>query len=124
MKTVNVETTDLTSNALDWAIATQKGLPIIFDPMGFKVGSEAGFWIWGDKSEMLLIGRDYSPTHHWEKGGEIIEQEGISLLKDGNWVAKTQEGAVVTGETVLLTAMKAYVTQCFGKRIDIPEYFL
>ena len=44
---------------VDWMVATAQGLPIKHDPMGFKSGSEAGFWIWDESKNGIQtkIGR-------------------------------------------------------------------
>ncbi|GAA5138566.1 phage protein NinX family protein [Thalassotalea piscium] len=126
MKTINVETRNLNSNAIDWAIATIKGFPIKYDPMGFKTGTQAGFWIWDEaiNGKMLLIGENYSPSTSWTDGGVIIENEGISLIKFDGWIAKTVDGIEAVGETPLVAAMRAYIVTNLGESTEVPEYLL
>jgi hypothetical protein len=126
MKTKNVKTNTLNSKALDWAVATQKGLPIKHDPMGFKTGSQAGFWVWEDVlyGKILLIGDNYSPSTDWAEGGAIIESEGISLIKHDKWIAKTPNGVEVEGKTALIAAIRAFVVTNLGEEIEVPEQLL
>ena len=126
MKTINAETSTLNSRALDWAVATVKGFPIKYDPMGFKTGSQAGFWIWDEakNGKMLLIGDNYSPSTNWAHGGAILESEGISLIKSDNWLAKATNGFEVVGETALVAAMRAYIASNHGEIIEVPEHLL
>lgn len=123
MKTKIVESVNLNSNALDWAVATIKGFPIKHDPMGFEIGSQAGFWIWDEtkNGKMLLIGSNYSPSTNWADGGLIIESEGLSLIKSDKWISRTIDGSEVIGETALIAAMKAYVISNLGMQLEVPE---
>lgn len=121
----------LSGAALDWVVANCQGLPIKHDPMGFKTGSEAGFWVWDDdpKSKMgrpWLIGREYSPCTKWDQGGPIIEEKNITLLPayphDFGWIAAThkdKEGCF--GGTPLVAAMRCYVESVLGSEIEVPE---
>lgn len=133
MKTSNTNITDLTTEALDWAMATYLKLPIKLDPMGFKVGSQARFWIWDDAfdGKMLLIGGNYSPSTNWLEGGKIIDTEGISfnaslkLNGEGfNWSAITTCGITSEGETALIASIKAYLISKLGKTIAVPVILL
>jgi hypothetical protein len=98
---------------LDLAVAQAQGLPVKKDPMGFKAGSEAGYWIWSDeKPESVLyklIGRDYSPSTLWKQGGRIIERYGIAIEPRGSeWVAN-KDDIEVFGSTALIAAMRCYL---------------
>ena len=128
MSTTPVNVMDLGAEALDWAVANKKGLPIKFDPMGFKSGSEACFWIWSDepKGFMLKIGGAYSPSTDWVIGGKIIEEESISLSKneDSLWVATTPNGFSSTSESPLISVMKAFLGADSDGMVTVPNYFV
>jgi hypothetical protein len=82
---MKVETSKLSGRALDWAVATIRGLPIQRDPMGFGPGVlEGGFWVWdcenpSSKPTYQLIGRHYSPSTKPEQGWPIVEEVGIDI---------------------------------------------
>ena len=81
------------NNDLDLAVARLEGLPLKFDPMGFKAKTWGDWWVWSDefppKYPYMRVGGDYSPSTKWEQGGPIIEREGISLRREpaGGWYA-------------------------------------
>lgn len=91
---MKIKTHELLGAGLDWAVAKVEGKPIVHDPMGFKIGSEAGYWIWDKtpKGLMTKIGRGYTPSTDRDQGFEIVEREGIAIrkhTKTGNWYAMT-----------------------------------
>jgi hypothetical protein len=103
---MNIETSTLTGNALNWAVNDAEQLTGVFAPV------------------------DYCGK--WEFGGPIIEREGIALRAyDHNvqkWSAEpsintvqTQLPAFRTGPTPLIAAMRCYVASQFGDTVDIPE---
>jgi hypothetical protein len=122
----------LTGAALDWAVATCEGKPIVHDPMGFKSGSEAGYWIWDKtpKGLMTKIGRGYTPATNWSQGGPIIEREKLDiayLSRQGEWYAYRRNRSVDDhvidagfGPTPLIAAMRCYVSAKLGERADVP----
>ncbi|WP_240224640.1 phage protein NinX family protein [Rheinheimera hassiensis] len=127
MRSVNVS--ELTGEALDWAVATCEGLPIVHDPMGFRSGSEAGYWIWDQtpSGRMTKIGRGFfSPSTNWAQAGAIIEREKLSLASPNpihdNWCAMTWCcKAKQDGNTALIAAMRCYVQLKLGLTIDVPS---
>ncbi len=106
---MDVQVSDLDGVALDWAVATCEKLPIKFDPMGFGIGPNGGFWIWDDspKGVMTQIGIGYSPSQKWDQGGPLIEREEINL----SW------------PNPLVAAMRCYVAKTLGDVIQIPDIF-
>jgi len=89
----------------------------------------------------------YSPSTVWAIGGPIIEREWIALHQgapaeriDGRWIRTTVEWfsgvdaeteweglipcekskPIVTGQTPLIAAMRAYVASRFGETIELP----
>lgn len=121
----------LTGAALDWAVATCEGRNIKFDPMGFKNGSEAGYWIWEEKANnhidtAQLIGRNYSPSTNWTQGGPLIERENVSLASPSpvsdHWTAMTNMSTHKQhGETALIAAMRCFVATKMGNEIKLPD---
>jgi len=130
---MKIKTSNLTDVALDWAVATCKGLPIRHDPMNFGPAfAEGGFWIWDErgpigKRDYRLIGRQYSPSNNWAQGGPIIELNKISprLEKEGLYLAPYFNGVAHVGHqagpTPLVAAMRCYVASKLGDTVDVPE---
>lgn len=123
-----VQVSELSGEALDWAVAQCESLPVVYDPMGFRSGSEAGYWIWDDapQGKMSKVGRQYSPSTNWAQGGEIIERLEISLGSpnpiETAWCAMTWRcKAKQEGATALIAAMRCYVQVKLGTTIKIPS---
>ena len=124
---MKIKTSELTSHALDWAVAKALGkcvdkdfvLAGIFMP-GWFVQIESNFWKPLEK---------FRPSASWAQGGPIIEREIYSLTlwrvsaDEVHWDAVAQGDAEVsaTGPTPLIAAMRCYVTSTLGDEIDIPE---
>jgi hypothetical protein len=115
-----VKTTELTGQALDWAVAKCEGVAVVKYPESRSLFFGAGF----DK---------YSPSTNWSQGGPIIEREGIHLTtragvhkQTGEWSAQAGWAGDITlhGETPLIAAMRCYVYQQAGSEVDIPESLL
>lgn len=137
-----VLTANLTEAALDWAVAVSRRLPVKRDPMDFKSGSEAGYWIWDDGPGTGtgpvgfrgLIGREYSPRKNWEQGGPIIELEIDNYQKRDGYFYCNRNSRVInfelrravwaTGPTLLIAAARCYVTGLMGAEIDVPDELL
>ncbi|WP_432263264.1 phage protein NinX family protein [Cupriavidus sp. TMH.W2] len=127
--TVSVKARDLAGLGLDWAVAKCEGLPITRDPMGFKSGSEAGYWIWDNarKGMQVKIGRGYTPSNSWAQGGPILDRERPHLcpvLLNGfpgyeAWPDGKRDGRQY-GETALIAAMRSYVASKLGEDVDVP----
>lgn len=106
MALVEVHTSDLSSPALDWLMATIEDLPILHDPMGFKSGSEAGYWVWDEKINgvQAKIGREYSPSTHWSQLGPLIMKylggEQLAVNADLPINASRAIATLVLGHTV------------------------
>jgi len=133
---LNINVSDLHGITLDWAVAMSAGLPVKHDPMGFKVGSESGFWIWEEAGFKLgitsLIGREYSPSTSWVQGGPIIDtlreysQCQFLIENDGESVrvlSSPKESVFYSGygAGVLIAAMRCFVAIKLGEVVDVPE---
>ena len=100
-----MKTSELTGNALNWAVNYAEGLRGIFAPV------------------------DYSGE--WEHGGPIIERERIAVGFDGFddvdsalpvWSAcKYVDGFERYGPTPLIAAMRYYVASKLGDEVNVPE---
>lgn len=79
----------------------------------------------------------FSPSFKWSDGGPIIEREGIAIWRGWKqWVANMPGGSDyqgdinyidttnqlgISGPTLLIAAMRAYVASKFGKEVpDMP----
>jgi hypothetical protein len=120
-----MKTSELQSAALDWAVAKAEGHKIVFEK---KRGDFDGWYVETSKYVLAKIGKSYSPSTNWSKGGPIIEREFITImaLEDGGWTASVgelwvaEEGGIC-GPTPLIAAMRCYVASKLGDTVEIPE---
>jgi hypothetical protein len=105
-----VKTSELTGNALDWAVAK----------------CEVGADFIGEIDDPHFYSTD------WAQGGPIIEREGISICNvdanswgEGGWTASlgelwspSEEGWI--SPTALVAAMRAYVARKLGEDVEVP----
>jgi hypothetical protein len=102
-----MKTSELTGNALDWAVSHAEGLTGILAPVNY--------------------------CGKWEHGGPIIEREGIEFwtgdsyqdehgnftsIKSAKHPASAQHYA---GETPLIAAMRCYIASRLGSDVDVPK---
>jgi hypothetical protein len=100
-----VKTSELSGQALDWAVARADGYP----------------------DEDISVDWNYSTD--WAQGGPIIERENLSLLMCGwdevdgalpVWQATSSSGReIIDGPTPLIAAMRCYVASKLGEEVDI-----
>jgi hypothetical protein len=103
-----MKTSELTGDALDWAVAKCEGINYVKDDVRFR-GAYA---------------RKYSTD--WAQGGPIIEREGISLFRHeappalncGEYYWKANN---THGPTPLIAAMRCYVASKLGYEVELPE---
>lgn len=110
-----MKTSELTGQALDWAVAKCEG--------GHEV---AGSFLDG-----VVPHPDYFkfyPSTNWAQGGPIIEREKMAVVTsvdDANeWVASIFEpnwNFNLTGPTPLIAAMRCYVASKLGDEVEIPK---
>jgi hypothetical protein len=91
-----MKTSELTGNALNWAVNYVEGLTGIFAPVNY--------------------------CGKWEHGGPIIERERINLEPFSNingeqWSADGEWDS----PTPLIAAMRCYVASKLGEDVSIPE---
>lgn len=110
-----MKTSELTSAALDWAVAKCEGYTD-FDP------DEECFY--DDE------GAPFIPSADWLQGGPIIERESISLMKDCDDIWQASIGGCTdldepfwqaVGSTPLIAAMRCYVASKLGNELKIPK---
>jgi hypothetical protein len=96
-----VKTSELSGQALDWAVARADGYP----------------------DEDISVDWNYSTD--WAQGGPIIEREGIQIQKHrSGWVALPEdaqfsEEEYQEGPTILIAAMRCYVANKLGEEVDM-----
>lgn len=130
-----VSVSDLQGAALDWAVAKAEGLPVRRDPMGFRSGSESGYWLWEEIGHKLnrygLIGREYSPSAKWEQGGPIVdelrERSRYQFLVESDGentrvLSWPREDVFSSGygASMLVAIMRCFVASVMGDVIDVP----
>jgi hypothetical protein len=118
---------ELEGALLDWAVGKSDGLQL-HDPGGYYMHPEG--WPHEGKGEPL----PWSPSTLWECGGPIIERESIAIRREhgfcwqavccGPWLGKGTSMAmdpknIVTGETPLQAAMRAYVASKLGDEVEL-----
>jgi hypothetical protein len=96
-----VKTSELSGQALDWAVAKAEGYP----------------------DEDISVDWNYSTD--WRLGGSLIEREGIQIQKHrSGWVALPEdaqfsEEEYQEGPTILIAAMRCYVASKLGEEVDM-----
>ena len=101
-----MKTSELTGNALNWAVNHADGLTDMLAPVNY--------------------------CGKWEFGGPIIEREGLQLRKRNDfhfpapfWQAgQWSDITLMPGPTPLIAAMRCYVASKLGDDVDIPQELL
>lgn len=126
MKTTEVTIENLSSHALDWAVAICEGYTpdtymrsahiktdVNNKPVGIQVPEDHSY-IW------------FSPSTNWEQGGLIIERQCIDLVhskEDETWWAQSIKGDAIAKKP-LVAAMRCYVQSKQGETMHIPNVLL
>lgn len=113
---------ELEGALLDAAVAKAEGVTLVwanFERLDYSAIDE-------------LDGRQYRPSVLWNLGGPIIDREAIAFRKcSGYAIACTNPGAdsdtfvpnrasYAIGPSLLIAAMRSYVTSKFGNEIELP----
>lgn len=135
---MKIKTSELTSAALDWAVAQALGVtPAIL----YGSDNKTPHIFDADLLEMEVdSGADFDPTTNWGLAGPIIEREMIDLRKvysNGRpstnpydcWKAEIvfRDEKLVAGDffaygpTPLIAAMRCFVTKALGDEVEVPE---
>ena len=124
---MKINTQDLLGPALDWAVAKCEGYypgpRMVGDPkddMLLQHGQRSSLWL-----------SEYKPDKNWSQGGPIIERERLMLCcntyGDGKWKAFILRGPnawTAYGPTPLIAAMRCFVANKLGDKVDVPEELL
>ena len=111
-----MKTSELTGQALDWAVAMCEGIDHDTAAMNIMFGDDNGWF--------LAFSTD------WAQGGPLIEREGMSLHKEdtNEWRAvmwwddeNSAADIQMIGTTPLIAAMRCYVASKLGAEVDVPE---
>ena len=121
-----MKTSELTGAALDWAVAKCKGH--VIQLLQLRRNHSYDFLIGAG------LGLIFRPSTNWADGGPIIEHELCELVKCKSglivwWechsgIEGTKGHAIATGPTLLIAAMRCYVTSKLGDEIEIPKELL
>lgn len=107
-----MKVSELNETALDWAVAVCENLIDADAPLIFFEGNYCT---------------------NWALAGEIIEREGVSIVKIGRsvddaiaphpdcWCAHIDGAYATYEETPLIAAMRSYVAMKLGNEIEVPE---
>ena len=98
-----MKTSELTGQALDWAVAKCVGDGV---------------------AEFTAAGWRFNPSTNWSQGGPIIEREKVELfMRDEKWFAYSSNSTPEDfyGETPLIAAMRCYVASKLGDEVEIPK---
>jgi hypothetical protein len=127
-----MKTSELTGAQLDWAVAKCEGYTDLHKIEG-RMPHEPQLGMFPPRREYGVMDLwELSFSSDWNKGGWIIEREGISLEYDGlgTWVAwlhheDKEYGGVMRSEgqdtTPLIAAMRCYVASKLGDEVELPE---
>lgn len=119
-----MKTAELTSAALDWAVAKCEYPELIW---GETIGLSA------HACDLIVIPQFkepkcwWCPSTNWAQSGPIIERERIDLVWNGDWFAETDAAnrsdwvATGRGRTPLIAAMRCYVASKLGDDVDVPK---
>lgn len=125
---MKVKTSDLTGDALDWAVGTAEGLKLRVSEAcapGNKVFEEyRGLISW------------YNPSRSWSRAGEILEREKIGVMFLTGWangadcfgpfwrafqgLAGDPDGCM-DGPDPLIAICRCYVAIKLGDEVEVPD---
>lgn len=119
---MKTKTSELTGDALDWAVAKCEGYTDLHKIEG-RMPHEPQLGMFPPRREYGVMDLwELSFSSDWNKGGWIIERERISVLTCcGEWQADIDEGVRYYGKTPLVAAMRCYVASKLGDEVEIPE---
>jgi hypothetical protein len=118
-----MKTSELTGDALLWAVATCEGYTNLHKPIEGRWPHEPHLAMMPPLGygamELWEIGSD----NDWRFFGPIIERERINIRDDGGdqWAADDSIRAAAYGPTPLIAAMRCYVASKLGDEVEIPE---
>lgn len=126
---MKTKTSELTGDALDWAVATCEGYTD-FQKIEGRMPHEPQFGMFPSRRGYGVMELwELSFSTDWNKGGWIIERERIELQYMDNfesWSASMvhksgQDSFAGYGKTPLVAAMRCYVASKLGDEVELPE---
>jgi len=117
---MKLKTSELTGEALDWAVAKCEGGGAAY----VNTHSRGEVLMLSDDIHPWSRGDTWGPSYNWSQGGPIIEREGITIEYEGDpqkWCACIMADQEVYGPTALIAAMRCYVAFKFGDEVEVPE---
>lgn len=111
---MQIKTSELVGNALDWAVAKCEGYDMT---MAATCSDRHGIFFL-DRDDCLRY------TTNWSQGGPIIERERVQIrpMRGNEWDAFIGlYGPQTSGKTSLIAAMRCYVASKLGDTVDVPE---
>ncbi|CDH33752.1 phage protein NinX family protein [Xenorhabdus bovienii] len=108
---MKLKTSELTGQALDWAVAKSIGLPAIVTPFG----------------NLIIKGmEDYTPSTDWAQCGQLIDTYLIELNNHVTSENEVEHWATcmdeyIYGSTALEAACRIVVHVKLGDEIEIPD---
>jgi len=118
---VEVKTSELVGQVLDWAVAQVEGVPCYTCPNSPQKTQFVD-------DEDCPFGRYiYSPRQNWDQGGPLIEKYDVRLNKttDGKWHASTDgyimgENPSENSRSALIAICRAIVAAKLGDVVQVP----
>lgn len=102
---------DLEGPLLDLAVANATGLAAVIHLVDNSISP---FFECCVLSERGTLQYQFIPSRFWCQAGDIIEKEGVSIIRKGSvWTAEC-DGSVSTADAPLLAAMRVVVKKKFG----------
>jgi hypothetical protein len=113
-----IKTSELIGKSLNWAVAECQ----------FVCDEEWDGTLEGVDSVSDLKGEEYSPSINGKQGAIIMEEWKIATKfykSEGLWEADVKGGFFSqSGATLLVAAMRCFVSSRLGNEVDIPEILM
>ena len=133
---MKIKSSELTGAALDWAVA--KADNNLYPIGDVRLLDRTVFTITAGDYENPDLWQQYAPSIDWAQGGPIIERELMQAFSyekyspNEPWfVEKNHFGrhhkagrSYARGSTILIAAMRCYVSVKLGDEVDIPDELL
>ena len=123
---MEVNVSDLTGMALDWAVGMAIGKPLVIRaPIGQPDGPLVVWEQVGDHGGVVW----FAPSGNWAHGGPLIERfkPDMKIGNDGRLVALLHNDTDVTisrGETYLIALCRVIVADRTGSVVNVPDELL
>lgn len=124
MNTIEVKTSELEGDALDWAVATAIGAGVLFEDWG----GPNPWVVLSDHAALEWV--PFSPSTDWSQGGPLIEKYRLEIVFDGSrnegwrcvkdWCYGEVNDTYPLGETHLSAACRAIVAAKLGDVVQVP----